>query len=120
MPVVEPAEVPADRAYGYIGLIKEIHARDGAHAATIAAESSDIANYFQRHYKKNGIARWRAVGCGEDLARAEEYPDGPGIFSVEVIERRLFHKDGQRVRQKGKPFRFVHDVELKKRKPYEE
>ena len=110
---LEPAEVPGDRAYGYIGLAQDIEATSGAHAATIAAESDAIAGKFQDYFLANGIDRWRSLGCGKEVPSADHYPQDAGLYTVQIIERRFFHVQGNNVQQKGDPIRFAHRVELK-------
>lgn len=110
---VEPAEVPGERAYGYLGLRNEVRAESGAHAATLAVEDPEIIEAFQARYREGGIDRWRSLGCGKQMPSENQFPDRPGTYVVDVIERRLFHKTGGRVKQKGDPIRFARSVKLK-------
>lgn len=113
---VEVAEVPGERAFGYMGLQQKIHARSGAHAATVGARDESIAERFRTYFHEKGIDHWRSLGCGTPMSTVSEFPEGPGIFAVQIVERRLFIAGSEQVKQSGQPFRFAAQIELQQHK----
>jgi hypothetical protein len=106
---VEPAQVPGERAFAYAIIKKKVQAQSGAQAATSLARDPDAAKILAQQFHE-GTIRWRSLGCGTPMSTTEEFPDGPGIFEVCLVERRVYKNDGEHVKQIGHAVRFTTSV----------
>jgi len=116
---LEPSDLSNGQAFGLIGLRFEVEAESGAHAAYIAPEKSEHINQLQEYYNANGCDRWRLPGDDRghgslSPADYDEY-DREGLYTVDVIERRVFEIDGGEPKPTGAdPTRYAIEIELKR------